>query len=196
MSDLQALEERVRACHDCPLAEATATVVFGDGDPHADLMFIGEAPGYHEDQQGLPFVGAAGQLLNRLLAEIGLQRQDVYITNVLKRRPPGNRDPRPEEIEACKGYLAEQIRLIDPKIVVTLGNFSTRLLLKRAVGVSRLRGQVYPWWNRLVVPTFHPAAALRGGDRVLEAIREDLALVHRLLEEELITPPEQLDLFG
>jgi uracil-DNA glycosylase family 4 len=194
--DLQALEQRARACHDCPLAKAAATVVFGDGDPHADLMFIGEAPGYHEDQQGLPFVGAAGQLLSRLLAEIGLRRQDVYITNVLKRRPPGNRDPQPEEIEACKGYLAEQIRLIDPKIVVTLGNFSTRLLLKRAVGVSRLRGQVYPWWNRLVVPTFHPAAALRGGDRVLEAMREDLALVRRLLEEELITPPEQLGLFG
>lgn len=196
IDELAGVEAEARSCHDCPLAEATDTVVFGEGDAQADLMFIGEAPGYHEDQQGLPFVGAAGQLLNRLLTEIELERRDVYITNVLKRRPPGNRDPRPEEIEACKGYLAAQIRIIDPKVVITLGNFATRLLLKRSVGVSRLRGQVYPWWNRFVVPTFHPAAALRGGERVLESMREDFALARRLLAERLDVPPEQLDLFG
>lgn len=196
MTELELLEREVQSCADCPLLAATDTVVFGDGDPQAELMFIGEAPGYHEDQQGLPFVGAAGQLLNRLLAEIGLRREEVYITNVLKRRPPGNRDPRPEEIEACKGYLVRQIKLIDPRVVVTLGNFSSKLLLKRSVGVTRLRGQVYPWWNRYVVPTFHPAAGLRGGDRVVESMREDFSLAKRVLEEELSRPPDQLNLFG
>lgn len=196
MTELELLEQEALSCADCPLREATGTVVFGDGDPQADLMFIGEAPGYHEDQQGLPFVGAAGRLLDRLIGEIGLQRAQVYITNVLKRRPPGNRDPRPEEIEACKGYLARQIKLIDPRVIVTLGNFSSKLLLKRSVGVTRLRGQVYPWWNRFVVPTYHPAAALRGGDRVLEQMREDFALARQVLDDERSRPPEQLDLFG
>ncbi|MDP8957950.1 MAG: uracil-DNA glycosylase [Actinomycetota bacterium] len=193
---LEMLERRAQACRDCPLAAATDQVVFGDGDPHAQLMLIGEAPGYHEDRQGIPFVGAAGQLLNRLLGEVDLERPDVYITNVLKRRPPGNRDPLPAEIEACKGYLAEQIRLVDPKVVMTLGVFSTKLLLKRSAGVGRLRGQAYPWWNRLVVPTFHPAAALRGGVEVVSGMREDFALVRKLLDEELTGPAEQLDLFG
>lgn len=196
MTELELVEHEARSCTDCPLLEATDTMVFGDGDPEADLMFIGEAPGYHEDQQGLPFVGAAGQLLTRLITEIGMRRSDTYITNVLKRRPPGNRDPRPEEIEACKGYLARQIELIDPRVVITLGNFASQLLLKRSVGISRLRGQAYPWWNRYVVPTFHPAAALRGGDRILEQMREDFALALRLLREEADRPPEQLDLFG
>jgi DNA polymerase len=169
-------------------------------------MFVGEGPGYHEDQQGIPFVGAAGQLLNRLLAEVGLRRQDCYIANVVKCRPPGNRDPRGDEIEACKHYLADQIRLIDPKVVITLGNFSTKLLLKETQGISRLRGRAYNWWNRVVVPTYHPAAALRGGGNVLEAIREDLALARSIIgradepsaadETEIVIEPEQLGLFG
>ncbi len=165
-------------------------------------MFVGEGPGYHEDQQGVPFVGAAGQLLNRLLGEVGLDRRDAYIANVIKCRPPGNRDPRPDEIEACKGFLAQQIRLVDPKVVMTLGNFATKLLLKRQVGITRLRGNVYPWWNRVVVPTFHPAAALRGAASVLESMREDFVLMRQVLDSavapEVEAEPraEQLGLFG
>ena len=127
--ELQRLAEQAGSCAACGLAATRTTVVFGDGSPHARVMFVGEGPGRNEDLQGLPFVGAAGQLLNRLLSEIGLQRSDTYITNVVKCRPPGNRDPRPDEITACKSYLADQIRLIDPVVVMTLGNFATKLLL-------------------------------------------------------------------
>jgi DNA polymerase len=186
-------------CTRCRLAETRTRVVFGVGDPAAELMFIGEAPGYHEDQQGEPFVGAAGKLLDRMLGEIGFLRSQVYIGNVLKCRPPGNRDPQPDEIEACSDYLREQLRLVDPAVVVTLGNFATQLLLKRNVGITRLRGQVYPWWNRLLVPTFHPAAALRGGDRVLGQMQEDFALVRSALDdqaEQADPAAEQLDLFS
>jgi len=161
-------------------------------------MFVGEGPGRNEDLEGIPFVGAAGQLLNRLLGGIDLRREDVYIANVVKCRPPGNRDPRPDEIEACKGFLAEQIRLIDPDVVVTLGNFATKLLLKQDVGISRLRGHAYPWWNRTVVPTFHPAAALRGGQAVLARMQEDFALIESVLARtaEIEAPePEQMGLF-
>lgn len=169
-------------CTRCGLAATRTRVVFGVGDPDAEVMFVGEAPGYHEDQQGEPFVGAAGKLLDRLLGEIGIERSEVYIANVLKCRPPGNRDPLPDEIEACQDYLREQLRLIDPTVVVTLGNFATKLLLKRNVGITRLRGQVYPWWRRSLVPTFHPAAALRGGDRVTDQMRADFALVRAALD--------------
>jgi DNA polymerase len=176
--------------------------VFGTGSADAEVMFVGEAPGFHEDQQGEPFVGAAGKLLDQLLGEIGLQREDVYIANVLKCRPPGNRDPKPEEIEECKGYLRRQLELVDPKVVVTLGNFATKLLLRRDVGITRLRGQVFPWWNRRLIPTFHPAAALRGGEQVLAQMREDFALARAVIDEPavaeaLVEPrPEQLGLFG
>jgi uracil-DNA glycosylase family 4 len=199
VAELEALAAEAAVCTRCALAETRTQVVFGTGSPTASVMFVGEAPGYHEDQQGIPFVGAAGKLLDRLLGEIGVPREDVYIGNVLKCRPPGNRDPRPEEITACKGYLAEQIRLVDPVVVVTLGNFSTKLLLKRDVGITRTRGQVYPWWNRHLVPTFHPAAALRGGERILEQMREDFALIRsvldRTLEQEADPVVEQLGLF-
>ena len=198
--ELQQLAAEAGGCTRCGLAESRTTVVFGTGPDAADVMFVGEAPGFHEDQQGVPFVGAAGRLLDRLLAEIGLARSEVYIANVLKCRPPGNRDPLPEEIEACKGYLADQLRLVDPRVVVTLGNFATRLLLKRDIGITRARGQVYPWWGRHLVPTFHPAAALRSGDRVLEQMREDLALVRRLLDEAAVPAAgpgaEQMELFS
>ena len=134
---------------------------------------------------GIPFVGRSGQLLTRLLGEIELQRDDIYITNVVKCRPPGNRDPRPDEITACKGYLKRQIEIIDPKVVITLGNFSTKLLLQTTTGITRMRGRAYEWWGRFLVPTFHPAAALRGGDGVTNDIRADLAIVRNIIDGNL-----------
>ena len=196
--ELAALAAEAAGCTRCPLNQTRTRVVFGVGDPDADLMLVGEAPGYHEDQQGEPFVGAAGKLLDRLLGEIGRTRAQSYIANVLKCRPPNNRDPLPAEIEACSEYLRRQLVLIDPKVVLTLGNFATRLLLKRDTGISRLRGQVYPWWNRLLVPTLHPAAVLRGGDGLMEQVRADFALAHRALAEATaVADPaaEQLGLF-
>ncbi|HLA67788.1 MAG TPA: uracil-DNA glycosylase [Acidimicrobiia bacterium] len=189
-------------CTSCRLASTRTTVVFGDGDPDADVMFVGEAPGFHEDQQGVPFVGAAGKLLERLLGEIGLKREEVYIANVLKCRPPGNRDPLADEIESCKVYLRKQLELIDPRVVITLGNFATKLLLKRDVGITQLRGQVFPWWHRQLVPMLHPAAALRGGERLMTQMREDFAVVRRLMDQdapavaEADDPIEQLGLFS
>lgn len=172
-------------CTRCKLAELGRTqVVFGVGSPAADLMLIGEAPGFHEDKQGEPFVGAAGQLLNRLLGGIGLAREDVYIANVLKSRPPGNRDPEPDEIEACTPWLVEQISLIQPRLIVTLGNFATKYVLQTTQGITRTRGQVYPWHGRAVIPTFHPAAVLHGGgekSRQFQDMVEDFALVQRTL---------------
>ncbi|MFH1331406.1 MAG: uracil-DNA glycosylase [Actinomycetota bacterium] len=196
--ELAALAAEAAVCTCCPLAQSRTRVVFGVGGPDADLMLVGEAPGFHEDQQGEPFVGAAGKLLDRLLGEIGRTRAEVYIANVLKCRPPNNRDPLPAEIEACSEYLRRQLALIDPKVVLTLGNFATRLLLKRDAGISRLRGQVYPWWNRLLVPTLHPAAVLRGGDGLMEQVRADFALAHRALAAATtVADPatEQLGLF-
>lgn len=174
---LDELRTVARSCTACRLAEGRLNVVFGDGSPSADVVFVGEAPGAREDEQGLPFVGPSGKLLERLLGEIGLGREDVYIANVVKCRPPKNRDPRPDEIDACKGYLREQLSLIDPKVVVTLGNFSSKLLLNTETGITRLRGTAYEWWGRYLVPTFHPAAALRGSAQVLEDMQYDFSLV-------------------
>lgn len=198
---LRLLETEASACTSCRLHEGRTTVVFGDGSPDADLMFIGEGPGQHEDEQGLPFVGRSGQLLSTLLERVGLSRPEVYIANVVKCRPPGNRDPRPDEIAACKGYLIEQLKIIDPAAVVTLGNFSTKLLLKTEVGITRMRGQIYPWWGRHVVPTFHPAAALRNGPRVVEEMVSDLQLAVSVIEQppvpEPVEPaePQQIGMF-
>ncbi len=145
------------------------------GDPDADLMFVGEAPGRDEDLQGIPFVGRSGQLLDRLLAEeVGIARGQVYIANVVKCRPPENRDPKPDEIAACRPYLEEQVALIAPKVVITLGNFATKLLLDTDQGITRVRGRAYPMGDTQLVPTFHPAAALRGGGVVLAQMRADL----------------------
>ncbi|MCP4249643.1 MAG: uracil-DNA glycosylase [bacterium] len=199
---LRLLEKQASDCTSCRLHEGRNTVVFGAGAADADLMFIGEGPGQHEDEQGLPFVGRSGQLLSTLLDRVGLTRPEVYISNVVKCRPPGNRDPRPDEIDACKGYLVEQIRLIDPAAVVTLGNFSTKLLLKTQVGITRMRGQAYPWWGRHVVPTFHPAAALRNGERVVEEMVSDLQLAVQIIEQRPApipqepAEPKQIELFS
>jgi uracil-DNA glycosylase len=165
VSDLLAdYRDETLACTRCPLATTRTQVVFGSGDPHADLMFVGEAPGFHEDQSGIPFVGQAGKLLDRLLGGIGLSRTDVFVVNVLKCRPPGNRDPHPEEIEACESHLFRQIELIRPKVVATLGNFATKLLSGKPAGITRVHGvaqQVVLGGNEVTLyPLFHPAAAL------------------------------------
>lgn len=174
------------SCTRCRLAQGRTQVVFGAGAPDADLLFIGEGPGFHEDKQGEPFVGAAGQLLTRMLGEIGFTREQVYICNIVKCRPPGNRDPRPDEIEACTPWLEEQLSLIQPQVVVTLGNFATRFVLDTQTGITRLRGQVHRWDQRAVIPTFHPAAILHGGgekSRQFELLREDFHLIRATLDE-------------
>ncbi len=173
-------------CTKCRLAEGRTQVVFGVGNPDADLMFVGEAPGFHEDKQGEPFVGAAGQLLTRMLGDIGLTRDDVYIANILKCRPPGNRDPQPDEIETCTPWLIEQLSIIQPKVVVTLGNFATKFVLNTQTGITRLRGQTFPWHGRTVIPTFHPAAILHGGgegSKQFQDLRDDFQTIGRTLDD-------------
>jgi uracil-DNA glycosylase family 4 len=217
---LVALYKEVSNCTKCPLHETRTKAVFGAGNANAELMFVGEAPGAEEDRQGLPFVGRAGQLLNQLLEEIGLSREDVFIANVLKSRPPGNRDPQPQEIAACEPYLFEQVRLIEPKVVCTLGNFATKLLTGSPVGITKVRGtpQVHDLGSRTVflLPLLHPAAALRT-PAMKETLRSDFATIPGLLAgpaltpapsaeeiaeaeaEEGSTPPppaDQLDMFG
>jgi len=172
-------------CTRCRLAESRTQVVFGVGDPAADLLFIGEAPGLHEDRQGEPFVGAAGQLLTRMLGEIGLRREDVYIANVLRCRPPGNRDPLPDEIEACTPWLVETISIVQPTVIVTLGNFATKFVLETPRGITSMRGCVYPWHGRRVIPTFHPAAILHGGgerSRQFQDLQDDFRLIRATLD--------------
>jgi DNA polymerase len=172
--------------HACPLIASRTKLVFGAGNADADLMFVGEAPGANEDLQGLPFVGRAGKLLDELLAEVGLARSDVFITNVLNCRPPGNRDPLPEEIELCKPYLFRKIELIEPKVICTLGNFATKLLTGSPMGITKVHGrpQRRDLGGRLVqlFPLFHPAAALRT-EAVKQLLREDFAKLPALLAE-------------
>jgi uracil-DNA glycosylase len=185
--DIDAIRSEALGCIKCPLSKGRTNVVWADGNLDADLLFIGEAPGFHEDQQGIPFVGAAGQLLDRLLGEIGLDRSSAAIVNVLKCRPPGNRDPMPDEIETCRPYLDAQIEHMQPKVIVTLGNFATRFILEQPIGITRARGQKYRRRGATVIPTFHPAAALRGGRfgglSPIDAIREDFRLVRTVLDE-------------
>jgi uracil-DNA glycosylase family 4 len=172
--------------HACPLKEVRTKLVFGAGNANADLMFVGEAPGAQEDKQGLPFVGRAGQLLNQLLEEIGIQRSDVFITNVICCRPPDNRDPLPEEIEVCKPYLYKKIESIEPKVICTLGNFATKLLTGQPTGITKVHGrpQEREVAGRVIklFPIFHPAAALRT-DSVKQLLREDFAKLPELLAE-------------
>lgn len=198
MRTLEEAAEQAATCTRCRLAQGRTQVVYGVGDPDADLMFIGEGPGFHEDRQGEPFVGAAGQLLNRLLAEIDLRREDVRITNTVLCRPPGNRDPYPDEIESCAPWLTEQIDLVDPLVIVTLGNFATRTILHKQVSISRVRGQRFPWNSRTVIPTFHPAAVLHGGGESsaqMTALRADFQEIKRALAERPQPAEEQLGLF-
>jgi uracil-DNA glycosylase len=188
---LKAVYEEARGCTRCPLHQTRTTVVFGAGNADANLMFIGEAPGANEDRIGLPFVGQAGKLLDKLLGEIGLERGDVFIANTLKCRPPNNRDPQPNEIEACNDYLRQQVDLIEPTVICTLGNFSTKLLRADSTGISRLHGReevriIGPRAVRLY-PLYHPAAALYTPS-MLEALRADFYRIPDLLA---LGPPEQ-----
>ena len=191
MSELVELERRALGCTLCGLAAGRTTVVFGEGDPHAGLMVVGEGPGREEDLQGRPFVGRSGQLLDRLLLEeTGLRREQVYIANVVKCRPPNNRDPQPDEIAACRPYLDRQVELIGPVVVLTLGNFASKTLLATTEGITKLRGRTYPWpgatsssiVTTIVVPTFHPAAARRGGGEVVARMRADFVRARQALE--------------
>jgi DNA polymerase len=198
MRTLQEAALEASTCTRCRLAGGRTQVVYGTGNPDADLMFIGEGPGYYEDKQGEPFVGAAGQLLNRMLEEIGIKRADVRITNVILCRPPGNRDPMPDEVETCTPWLREQIELVDPRVIVTLGNFATRFILDKPVSISRVRGQRFTLEGRTVIPTFHPAAILRGGGEAstqMAALRSDFQEIKRALAEMPEPVEEQLGLF-
>jgi uracil-DNA glycosylase len=205
--ELVKLYRQARECTGCPLWEGRTQVVFGNGNADADLMFVGEAPGFHEDQQGLPFVGRAGNLLDELLEGIGMTRGDVFVVNVLKCRPPGNRDPQPEEIESCRPYLYKQVELIEPKVVCTLGNFATKLLTRSNRGIRSVHGrtQIHDLGGRRVrvYPLYHPAAALRT-PAVKAELREDFERLPELLAEPAldepppvagVAPPPQMDLF-
>ena len=213
--------KQASVCVKCPLAETRNSVVFGSGNSDADLMFVGEAPGAEEDRQGLPFVGRAGNFLTELLEGVGMRRDDVFIANVLKCRPPDNRDPQPEEIDSCRPWLEEQVRLIEPRVIGTLGNFATKLLTGSPTGITKVRGtaQHRTLGGRpvLLLPLFHPAAGLRT-PRVAEQLREDFRLIPDLLAEPVLdlapepaiaggagdedqpgpveVGPDQMDLFG
>jgi uracil-DNA glycosylase len=182
----------VAGCTKCALAQGRTQVVFGSGSPTAELMFVGEAPGFHEDKQGVPFVGAAGKLLSQLLAGIGIERDDVYIANVIKCRPPGNRNPLPDEIEACEGHLWRQIELIHPKLVATLGNFATKLLSGKPAGITQVHGReqkvVLGGQSVTLYPIFHPAAALYT-PRMLEVLEADFRRIPELLGRAAAPPP-------
>ncbi|MGA3217126.1 MAG: uracil-DNA glycosylase [Acidimicrobiales bacterium] len=182
MTALADLEAVALGCVACPLATGRTNVVFSAGNPAAGLMLVGEAPGHDEDLAGEPFVGRSGQLLDKLLAEeLGIDRTGCYIANVVKCRPPGNRDPLPLEVATCRHFLESQVELVAPKVIVSLGNFATRTLLDATAGVTSLRGRSYPYRGTVVVPTFHPAYALRGGAVVIAEMRADLVRAKRFL---------------
>jgi DNA polymerase len=194
---LKAVYEQARTCKQCALHQTRTNVVFGAGNADAELMFIGEAPGANEDKMGLPFVGQAGKLLDKLLAEIGLERKDVFVANVLKCRPPDNRDPHPQEIDACQDYLRRQVDLIEPTVICTLGNFSTKLLRADTTGISRLHGQeeVRIIGSRAVrlYPLYHPAAALYTPS-MLETLRADFQRIPGLLARGAPPQPDPIEL--
>ena len=197
-SALREYADETAGCTRCALAAGRTQVVFGAGHPDADLMFVGEAPGFHEDKQGVPFVGQAGKLLDSLLAGVGLERSDVFVANVLKCRPPGNRDPQPDEIQACESHLFRQIELIQPRVVATLGNFATKLLSGRPLGITRVHGQpqeVALGGNHVTLfPLYHPAAALYTPS-MLQVLEEDFARLPALLgarEPEVAAPEPAL----
>ncbi len=195
-TELEAYAAQVAGCTRCRLAETRTQVVFGVGNPAADLMFVGEAPGFHEDKQGFPFVGQAGKLLDRLLGGIGLSRADVYIANTLMCRPPGNRDPMPDEIQSCEPHLFRKIALIEPKVVATLGNFATKLLSGKQTGITRVHGQeqrtTLGGRDVLLYPLYHPAAALYT-PAMLTVLEQDFSRLPDLLGREAVPEPVELE---
>ena len=204
MADMNSLEEvaqQVRTCTDCPLSNTRTNAVPGDGPSDAQLIFIGEGPGYHEDRQGKPFVGPAGMFLEQLLASIGLQREQVFIANMVKCRPKDNRDPLPAEIAACSKYLDRQIELLDPKLVVTLGRFSMSKFFPGET-ISKVRGKLRRVQGRNIYPIMHPAAALHRQE-LKKVIEEDFKAIPGLLQEDIAPqeepqetpPPQQLSMF-
>lgn len=212
---LPELAKSLHNCQLCKLAKLGRTqVVFGIGNPHASIMFVGEAPGFNEDQKGEPFVGAADKLLNDLLISAGLSRDQIYIANVIKCRPPNNRDPEPDEVETCKPFLMQQIQMIRPKLVCTLGNWATQTLLERKVGITKVKAQAFYMKDFVIFPLLHPAAALHQGN-LLDTLKEDFKKLKEFLEKHSkpeepsagaptpaptlqIEPPHpaQMDLFG
>lgn len=191
LTSLQELADSLHNCQRCPLAKlGRRQVVFGVGNPHASVMFVGEAPGFYEDQKGEPFVGAAGQLLNDLLESAGLSRADIYIANVIKCRPPNNRDPEPQEVETCKPFLLQQIAMIRPTLVCSLGNWATQTLLERKVGITRVRGQAFYLKEFVLFPLLHPAAALHQGT-MLQPLREDFQKLKEFLDRHSQPPATQ-----
>lgn len=197
MHDLDALKTHLDGCPRCKLSRTRTNIVFGQGNPKAELMFIGEAPGRDEDEQGLAFVGRAGQLLTKIIEAIGRTREDVFIANVLKCRPPGNRDPQPDEIEACESHLFRQIELIEPAVVATLGNFATKLLSGRPLGITRVHGQEQQTTlggrSVLLYPLYHPAAALYT-PAMLKVLESDFARIPQLLGRAFVPPEPELAL--
>ncbi len=209
---LHTLATSLHDCQRCKLAKLGRTrVVFGVGNPHASIMFVGEAPGFNEDQQGEPFVGAAGKLLNDLLQSANLSRDQIYIANVIKCRPPNNRDPEPDEVETCKPFLLQQIQVIRPTLVCTLGNWATQTLLERKVGITKVKAQAFYLKDFVLFPLLHPAAALHQGN-LLDTLKEDFRKLKAFLDRhskpaEPVSPttatlhtdppqPAQMDLFG
>lgn len=197
---LESLRETLGECTRCALSQGRTNIVFGDGNPDAQLMFVGEAPGRAEDAKGLPFVGPAGRVLDQLLEGVGLRRSDVYIANVIKCRPPGNRDPLPEETEACNQFLLGQIELIRPKILCALGRVAAGLMMGKSVQISKIHGQRFDGPGYFLVPVFHPAAALRTPS-TMELLRQDFDNLKSYLEDAQSPPeppapePEQMGLF-
>lgn len=178
---LETIWEDLKGCQRCKLHTGRTQIVFGEGNPHADLVFVGEGPGYHEDRQGKPFVGKAGELLTRMIAAIGLHREEVYITNIVKCRPPNNRNPEPDEILMCEPFLVRQLERLQPKIICALGKIAAQTLLKTDIPISRLRGRFHDYHGIKLMPTYHPAYLLRNpGDKRL--VWEDLQLVQKAYE--------------
>ena len=183
--ELKAVWQQATGCQRCPqLAATRKTVVFGSGNADADLMFVGEAPGANEDAQGVPFVGQAGQLLTKIIEAINLKREDVFIVNVLKHRPPGNRNPLPEEVTACSPYLVRQIELVRPKVILALGTFAAQTLLETKLGIGKLRGQIHRYYGVPLIVTYHPAALLRNPSWK-RPTWEDVQLARRILDRAL-----------
>ncbi len=193
---LERHHQEIKDCVKCPLGATRTRFVFGTGSPEARILLIGEAPGFHEDQQGIPFVGAAGNLLNKILENVGLQRSEIYIANVLKCRPPGNRSPLRLEVETCRPYLVKQIEIIDPQVIGTMGNPATELFVPNFKGITKSRGKVYTWGRWTVFPIYHPAAALYRNE-LLKDLVEDFRKIRSLVDAPRASAPrfEQAPLF-